>query len=131
VLVSGLQLLSNVSADDLQWYLTSPDGKIASIVNTKFARDRGNMVDEAEIFEREKLRGWGWVDIKIWEWKNSSLLPTFNIRLDLRCPKQVRLLWSYGSLFLGWHVHVWTTTVMLGAISATSRSDWSSKYIRM
>jgi hypothetical protein len=89
------------------------------------------MVDEAEIFEREKLRGWGWVDIKIWEWKNSSLLPTFNIRLDLRCPKQVRLLWSYGSLFLGWHVHVWTTTVMLGAISATSRSDWSSKYIRM
>jgi hypothetical protein len=101
-----------------QWYLASPDGEIASIVDTKFAGDGGDMVDEAEILKREELRGWCWVDIKIWEGKNPSLLPTFNFGLDLWSPKQIRLLWSYSSFFLGWHVHVWTTTVVLCAIPA-------------
>jgi hypothetical protein len=102
-------------------------------MDTKFTGDGGNMVNETEVLKREKLRGWRWVYVKIWEWKTPSLLPTFNFCLNLWGPKQVCLLRSYSSFFLGWHVHVWTTTVVLRAVSTAfevrllikCRSGWS------
>jgi hypothetical protein len=101
-----------------QWYLTGPDGEIASIMDTQFAGDGSNMVDESEVLEREELRSRRWVDVKIWEGKVPSLLPAFNFDLNLTSPKQVCLLWGCSSFFLGRHVHIWTTTVVLRAIPA-------------
>jgi hypothetical protein len=101
-----------------QWDLASPDGEIAGVMDTKLTGNGGDMVDQAEIFEGEELRGRRWVDVKIWKWENSSLLPTFNVGFDLWSPKQIRLLRSYSSFFLGWHVHVRTTTIMLRTIAA-------------
>ena len=72
---------------NLQWDLSSPDREVASVMDSKFARDRGNVVDEAKILEREKLRRWRWVDVEIWEWKAPSLLPTFNLRLNFWSPQ--------------------------------------------
>jgi hypothetical protein len=87
-------------------------------MNTKFAGDGGNVVDESEVLEREELRSGRWVDVKIWEGKVPSLLPAFNFDLNLRSPKQVCLLRGCSSFFLGRHVHIWTTTVVLRAIPA-------------
>jgi hypothetical protein len=103
----------------LQWYLSGPDSEIASVVDSEFARDRGDMVDEAKILERKKLGRWRWVNVEIWEWEAPCLLPTFNLCLDLRSPQQIRLLRGWGSLFLDGHIHVRTATVVLRTISTT------------
>jgi hypothetical protein len=75
-------------------------------------------MNEPEVLEREELRSGSRVDVKIWEGKVPSLLPTFNFGFNLRSPKQIRLLRSCSSFFLGRHVHIWTTTVVLRAIPA-------------
>jgi hypothetical protein len=101
-----------------EWYLPGPDGEIASVVITKFAGDGGNVVNEAKVFEGEELRRRCWVDVKIWEREISRLVPTFNFCLNLWGPEQVCFLGGCSSFFLNWHVHIWTTTVVLRAVSA-------------
>jgi hypothetical protein len=74
------------SASHLQWDLPSPNREVVSVLDSEFARDRGDMVNEAKILEREKLRRWYGIYVEVWKWKASSLLPTFNLRLDFRSP---------------------------------------------
>jgi hypothetical protein len=90
-------------------------------VNTKFARDRGNVVNEAEVLKTEELRRWCWIYVKIWKGKISGLLPTLNLCLNLWSPKQIRFLRRDSPFLLNWHVHVWTATVVLRAISALGK----------
>lgn len=76
------------------------------------------MMNETKIFDRKKLRLWRWVDVQVWKWENSSLLPALNFRLDLWRPEQVRLIRGGKSLILHGHVHIWTAAIVLGAVSA-------------
>jgi hypothetical protein len=44
------------------------------------------MMYQAKFLEREQFWCKGWKDAEIREWKLSSLLPEFDVRLDLRVP---------------------------------------------
>jgi hypothetical protein len=107
-----------LTLDYSQWDLTRPDGEAACIGISQFARDRGNMVDEAEVLQREELRRRRWVEVQVRERKAPSALPAFDLSLDLRGPKQIRLLRSGSTVLLRRHVHIRATAVVLRAVSA-------------
>ena len=86
-------------------------------MESEFARDGSDVVDETEVLEREELGSGRWVDVKIWEWEVPSLLPALNLGFDFWSPQQICPLWSCSSLFLNGHVHVGTAAIVLGAIS--------------
>jgi hypothetical protein len=87
-------------------------------MHAKLAGNRSNMMNEAEIFEREELRIWSWKDVKIWEGEASSLLPALNFCLDLGSPQQVCFLRGGSSLLLDRHIHIWASAIVFGAVSA-------------
>lgn len=91
-------------------------------MHAQFAGDRSDMVYKSQVLKGKEMRSRGRVDVEIGERKDARLLPTLYFGLDLGCPKEVCLFWGCGSFVLGWHVHVGTAAVMLGAIPAAVKS---------
>ena len=82
------------------------------------------MVKESELLEGVKLRIRSRVDVEIREWEDSSLLPAFNLRFDLRGPEQICLFRSNSTLLLNWHIHIRTTTVVFRAIATVRKVSY-------
>jgi hypothetical protein len=101
-----------------RWDLPSPKREPIGIDRTQLVADRGNMMEQPQIFEREELRGGGRIDVQTREREHSGLLPLPNLGLDLGCPHEVWLVRAGRSVIGKRHVIVRAANLVLGAVAA-------------
>lgn len=87
------------------------------------------MLNQAKLVLRVLLRGWLWIDVKVWKWKTASLLPEIHSVLRIGRQDDVGLLGAGLALAIGGHVlQVVASYLVLRAVPAvgsvrTSRNE--------
>ena len=104
-----------MSLKSLRWDLVRPQGKPSGIDGGQVMANRGNMIDQAQIFVREKLRVRSGIDV---ERESSRVLPLIDGLPDFGSPHQVGLVGCGRPLLYNLNVIVGATNLMLGAVAA-------------
>lgn len=108
--------------------MASPEREVVGVDAAKLMVNRRNMVDEAKLSDRVRLRHRHGVDTEGRKGKDASALPLKNSSLDLRSPHQIGHVGSSRALRLGnLDIVVRAANLMLGAVVAVvevSRAPW-------
>ncbi len=99
--------------------LAGPQSEAICIDGVHLIADRGNVENQAEIFQREILGCGRRIDSETRKWEDAASLPLLNGCLDLGSPHEVGLIGSGRPLVRNGNIIVRASHFVLGAVTAT------------
>lgn len=104
---------------DLRGDMAGPQCKTISVNGSQLVVEHGDVIDQAEVFERVEVRHRGRVQVETREREDACSLPLGDGGFDLRRPHQIGLVRSGGPVGVGnLDVIVRAANLVLGAVAA-------------
>lgn len=112
--------------------LPCPEGELVGVELLHLLADRGNVVDQAQVLEREKLGSWRRVDTQAGKGKHPSAAPLVDGSLDFRRPHEVGLVWRPSPVLGNGNIIVRAPDLVLGTVPAATRvsTDEPAGFVR-
>lgn len=97
-----------------------PKGEAIGVPGTQLMANRGDVVDQSQLFEAVVLWSWRGVDVQVGEGEQARLSPLIDGRLDLGVPHQVRR--AIGPRLLDRNVIIGASDLVLGTVLALRKT---------